>query len=437
MSIETYDKAPWVPRTEEDKAAVRRQLHRLVETSHFKNSKRYPALFRFIVEETLEGRGEFLKERLLGIRVFDRPADYDTATDPIVRVTIAEIRKRIAQYYHEDAHESEMRIELLPGRYEPEFRVRGESAPAQLFSVQATERAFVPGPVSETVEPPVVSAGRVRRSGIWHGVLWGSAAVLMAALGWVGWRWTHPSAVEQFWSPMLGQRGEVTVCVPKAGGVNAAAGQSKVVSGALVTVERSGAGDATPGQTLLEHESLGENVVFSDVRAAWRTSDYLVERGRKTQMRMSTATTLDDLREGPTVLVGGLDNPWTMRALAPLRFQFAGSDAQGFWIRDVQHPEQRSWWLDLTKKYAVVDRDYAIVARIHDATTGEPEAIVAGIGMSGTLAASELLADPKEQEELRRRVGPGFGQRDFEAVISTDVVNGMTGSPKILAVTVW
>src|SRR5271156_1515603 len=116
--------ASWVPKTEEEKDQVRRQMERLLETAHFKNSRRYPALFRFIVEETLEGRGEFLKERLLGVRVFNRPTDYDTADDPIARVTIAEIRKRIAQYYHEEAHESEMRIELMPGRYEPEFYPR-------------------------------------------------------------------------------------------------------------------------------------------------------------------------------------------------------------------------------------------------------------------------------------------------------------------------
>lgn len=60
--------------------------------------------------------GEFLKERLLGIHVFNRPPDYDTADDPNARVTIAEIRKRIGQYYHKEAHESEMRIELMSGR---------------------------------------------------------------------------------------------------------------------------------------------------------------------------------------------------------------------------------------------------------------------------------------------------------------------------------
>src|SRR5271170_3512301 len=114
----------WVPKTEEEKDQVRRQMNRLLETSHFKNSRRYPALLRFVVEETLEGRGEFLKERLLGVRVFNRPPDYDAANDPIVRVTVAEIRKRIAQYYHESAHDAEMRIELMPGRYEPEFHPR-------------------------------------------------------------------------------------------------------------------------------------------------------------------------------------------------------------------------------------------------------------------------------------------------------------------------
>jgi hypothetical protein len=121
-------RSSWVPKTEEEKDQVRRQMERLLETAHFKNSRRYPALLRFIVEETLEGRGEFLKERLLGVRVFNRPPDYDTVDDPIARVTIAEIRKRIAQYYHEEAHESEMRIELMPGHCRPEFYPRNVRA---------------------------------------------------------------------------------------------------------------------------------------------------------------------------------------------------------------------------------------------------------------------------------------------------------------------
>ena len=115
--------ALWLPVTEQDRERVLQQMERLLETTHFRNSRRYPALLRFIVEETLAGRGGFLKERLLGVQVFGRPGDYDTASDPVVRVTVAEIRKRIAQYYYDEGHAHELRIELLPGRYEPEFRL--------------------------------------------------------------------------------------------------------------------------------------------------------------------------------------------------------------------------------------------------------------------------------------------------------------------------
>jgi hypothetical protein len=65
------------------------------------------------------------------------------------------------------------------------------------------------------------------------------------------------------------------------------------------------------------------------------------------------------------------------------------------------------------------------------------EVIVAGIGMCATAAAGTLLVDSKQLEELRRKVGPGFRDHDFEAVLSTDVVNGMAGNPKIVAVSVW
>jgi hypothetical protein len=87
--------------------------------------------------------------------------------------------------------------------------------------------------------------------------------------------------------------------------------------------------------------------------------------------------------------------------------------------------------------YGAVTRDYAIIARLHNEQTGQPQMIVAGIGMSGTAAAGEFLGDERRVEELRQRIGPGFKSRDFEAVLSTDVVNGIAGAPTIIAVAVW
>ncbi len=73
------------------------------------------------MEHTLAGRSAELKERLLGIEVFRRAPDYDTNTDPVVRVTAAEVRKRIAQYYQEPGHAHEIRIDVPTGSYVPHF----------------------------------------------------------------------------------------------------------------------------------------------------------------------------------------------------------------------------------------------------------------------------------------------------------------------------
>src|SRR6201747_29437 len=97
------------------------QLERIVRSKHFRNSKRYPTFLRFVVEQTLAGKTEALKERTLGVDVFARPNHYDTNDDPIVRVTAGEIRKRIAQYYQEPGREEELRIDLPLGSYVPHF----------------------------------------------------------------------------------------------------------------------------------------------------------------------------------------------------------------------------------------------------------------------------------------------------------------------------
>src|SRR5215467_8123260 len=120
-------KAPTGPEreqlTELDRDAIRRQLDRILANPLFRNSKRYPMLFRYVVEQALEGHAGQLRERTLGIEVFERDQEYDTNLDPVVRVTAGEIRKRIAQYYHDPAHAGELRIDLPCGSYVPEFHL--------------------------------------------------------------------------------------------------------------------------------------------------------------------------------------------------------------------------------------------------------------------------------------------------------------------------
>jgi len=68
-------------------------LERILSSPLFRKSKRFPNLLRFVVERSLHGHSEPLKERTLGIEVFGRAPDYDTNLDPVVRTTAVEIRK--------------------------------------------------------------------------------------------------------------------------------------------------------------------------------------------------------------------------------------------------------------------------------------------------------------------------------------------------------
>src|SRR5438270_4612845 len=91
----------WHPTTRHEREAVVAELQAVLASPHFCNSKRYPALLRYIVEKALAGQADSLKERTIGVEVFDRSPSYDTNADTVVRYTTGEVRRRLSLYYHE------------------------------------------------------------------------------------------------------------------------------------------------------------------------------------------------------------------------------------------------------------------------------------------------------------------------------------------------
>lgn len=177
-----------------------------------------------------------------------------------MRVTIAEIRKRIAQYYHEEAHETEMRIELLPGRYVPEFRPRREVNGFHTQTVAAQE-SVVEGPAAGVVNSPdnTVAISRWFYPPVQYGV-WAIAVVMIAAAAYLVWRWAHPSALEQLWRPVLASKEPIAIYLPS---------KTENHEEPKTTAQSKG-DDKTPSTedapSFLDYMSLGENVVFSDTR---------------------------------------------------------------------------------------------------------------------------------------------------------------------------
>ena len=430
---------------------VREQLARMLESHLFRQSRRYAPLLRFIVEESLQGRGDVLKERVLGVSIFGREPAYDTAADPIVRVTIAEVRKRIAQYYHEEVHEYELRIELPPGHYVAEFRPgratrvfeSAEPAPAQRAdSLEALATAhpershptpFLPLPAVAVAGP--ASTESPKRSWSWHHATFLALLVVLAACagGGLALSWhPHFGGRDAFWSAWLPPGKPILLCLPTdVGRHQGALTQAAYLS--TTDLPKPRLSQPANKVTFLAHETEGENVVFSDAVAGMRVVDALARHAQDFHVRLNNSITLDDLRQGPAVLIGGLDNQWSLQAVAPLRYRFAGSDEAGYWISDTQDATNHRWYLDLKQEYATVTRDYALIAFVHSAEAGQPQLVIAGIGMSGTMAAGEFVSDPLQMERLRHRLGSSFFERDFEVVLGTDVVRGVSGAPEVLA----
>lgn len=100
---------------------IRAALSAVLLSTAFRASKQSQHLLQYLVDQTLEGHDEMLKERIVGANVFERNPNYDTGDDPIVRVRAADLRKRLTQYYSGEGAESPIKIEIYPGSYRPVF----------------------------------------------------------------------------------------------------------------------------------------------------------------------------------------------------------------------------------------------------------------------------------------------------------------------------
>jgi tetratricopeptide (TPR) repeat protein len=103
---------------------VREQLRRILTSKSFRQVGRLNRFLEFVVEETLAGRGDRLKEFPIGVEAFGKESSFDPRMDPLVRVQARRLRSRLVRYYREEGQNDEIIIELPKGGYEPVFQQR-------------------------------------------------------------------------------------------------------------------------------------------------------------------------------------------------------------------------------------------------------------------------------------------------------------------------
>jgi Tol biopolymer transport system component len=120
-----------------DIPAARDQLGKILSSAVFAKSPRMSRFLRYVVEQTLEGRGDRIKEYAIGVEVFDKGEDYDPQADSTVRTEATKLRARLNRYYETDGAGDPIVITIPKGTYAPLVEDRRRIAPARRAAPRA------------------------------------------------------------------------------------------------------------------------------------------------------------------------------------------------------------------------------------------------------------------------------------------------------------
>jgi len=422
----------------EQSAAVMTELTAILASDLFSSSKRCRDFLELVVKRALAGDYESLTERFLGVELFGRAVDYETATDSIVRVRANDVRRRLAQYYSGQRSVARVRIDLIPGGYIPEFHWRTEekadsssgpetTSPGNqvLGSSMPEDRLSAPG----TENGYSVAQARPRSSLFWWtGAV--AAAISIAAVVLQLFVQPRPSNLDRFWRPVLEASSSPLLSLPTTDTFQ------------LDSDATSQFSQLKPGESmkleLIDAQSFHNWHVSLPVLQATLSVALALERKGKTPLvRLGTDLKMDELRGHPIIAIGSFSNPWTQQNVAGLRFTFdrGSSDREPPRIRDTLNP-QRTWSLPHIYPDPQA-KDYAIVTRTFDPVTREPFVSLAGLHSFGNQIAGEFVSQESSWNELARRAPAGWEKMNLQVVLETSIIGTTPSSPKIIDVYFW
>jgi TolB-like protein len=158
---------------------VRAQLERLVASPDLDLPARGRRFLRYIVEETLAGRADRIKAYSVGTQVFERDANFDAQSDPVVRIEAGRLRRALEHYYLVPGLSDRVIIDIPKGAYVPRFTLRA------VPGVEAVETVDPRPPAVPLLEAPVALPPR-RPHSLWIGLCAVALASAVTGLAWWG-----------------------------------------------------------------------------------------------------------------------------------------------------------------------------------------------------------------------------------------------------------
>jgi len=386
-------------------------LQRILQSSDFHSSKRCHDFLQFVVEQTLAGLPNGLKERTIGVQVFGRPITYDTNADGIVRIKASEIRKRLAVYYAGQGKDDDLRIELPVGAYVPRFyRIPPSDVgkPTPVVEDSGPMEVVVP----EEALPPERSPSFRR----WMPAA-GALVLMMTGVGFgLAWRHLHRSAMARFWGPVLDSSEPLMVAAEYT----------------PVYLLRPLAAPDKPPRPAVESDYVVQTDQYlggGDLVAAAKVTGMLGREGRAFNVRVGKGVSFEDLRGAPCVLIGYSITRWS-QLTKDFRFSF---DENGM-VRDQGKPTP--WMARLTRD-SHTDLDYAIVFRSYLPQTHAAMILISGSTQYGTESAANLVTTPELLEEAMQGAPKDWEHKNLELLLQMKVIANTPGTPTVIASHFW
>ena len=419
---------------------VERTLSAILQSPPFRSAKQMQKLLRFIVSETLAGHSDMLKERSIGAHLFEKRPDYDTNSDPIVRLRVAELRKRLALYYQGSPDETVL-INIPSGSFRAVFERAGRR-PQSLIDDPRQDSELVPPSVvsispaaTNGVEKPAaeLSPSQLRR---WK--WWAVAAVglLILTLGFMRFsRSPEDEALNRFWAPVLENSRTVLIGIgnnPIYELSNAGEDayykdhpKTRFQEMGLHSYLPLAAGESIDSKYL--RPAVNTYLTIGDVGAMSDVEYILAQRHIKLDVRFVNDLTYGDVRQNPTILIGAHNNIWTLNMTEDLRFGFQGHSS----IVDRFSP-QNQWTANSDRS-----ETYAIAARLLNAWNGKVVVVIGGVGYAATRAAGDFIADPQSMAKMAKSLPKDWEKKNIELVLHTTVKNQVPGPAEIVAAYCW
>ncbi len=388
--------------------AIRSQLAQILESPEFRLSHRCQEFLRFVVEQSLAGHADSLKERTIGVEAFGRAADYETNLDGVVRVKASEVRKRLSLFYAGSGKAAKVVIDLPVGSYVPNFAVRDSSSNGGAEGRSKSSTAISGDQVTREA-----AAEHRAHSSLIRIVLIFVTAVVALSLSAYWWQSQRAlSVLNEFWQPMLRGSGPV------------------LIAAAYVPVYAHDA--RIPGDqgelTLMSDQYVGGG----DLVAAARVSGMLGRMGRASEVRVGNAISFQDLRNSPTVLIGYSSTQWKD---VTQDFRFYVDDSDRGMIRDNGKPTE--WYPHNVARDFHTDEDYAVVSRAFLPQTHSMLVLISGCTQYGTEGAADLISNPELLGAALREAPAGWQHKNLQLVLRMKVIANAPASPKVVAAHFW